>query len=78
MYVLLAVGALNTVVSAYYYLKVGRVMLLDEPEGAPVTAGAGAALFLAALVVLLFAAGVAWEPLMGETARAAAALGAVK
>ncbi|MFM8274595.1 MAG: NADH-quinone oxidoreductase subunit N [Gemmata sp.] len=78
LYVLLAVGALNTAVSAYYYLKVGRVMLLDEPEGAPVTAGAGAALFLAALVVLLFAAGVAWEPLMGETARAAAALGAVK
>ena len=31
-YVLLGVGAVNTALSAYYYRKVVRAILLDEPE----------------------------------------------
>ena len=31
-YVLLCVGVVNTAVSAYYYLKIVRAMLLEEPE----------------------------------------------
>jgi NADH-quinone oxidoreductase subunit N len=74
-YVLLVVGAVNTAVSAYYYLKVARAMLLEEPEGdaTPVTLSPRAGLFLVALVALLFAAGVLWDPLMAETGRAVSA-----
>jgi NADH-quinone oxidoreductase subunit N len=73
-YVLLGVGAVNTAVSAYYYLKVARAMLLEEPVGVePLAIPPAASLFLVALVAFLFAAGVLWEPLMGETARAAGA-----
>jgi NADH-quinone oxidoreductase subunit N len=73
-FVLLGVGALNTAVSAYYYLKVVRAMLLEEPVEGHVErrTPAGAALFLVALVAFLVAAGVIWDPLMSEAARAAA------
>jgi NADH-quinone oxidoreductase subunit N len=76
-YVLLAVGAINTAVSAYYYLKVASAMLLEEPDGpAPRPGNApGAVVFLAVLGAFLFAAGVVWDPLMGETSRAAGAFG---
>src|SRR4051812_2999675 len=75
-FVFLGVGAVNTAVSAYYYLKVVRAMLLDEPDTdtfTPVAPAAG--LFLVALVAFLFAAGVVWDPLVAETARAASAFG---
>jgi NADH-quinone oxidoreductase subunit N len=79
-YVLLGVGALNTAASAYYYLKVARAMLLEGVESPQVEGrqveggfGTGAALFLVALAAFLVAAGVVWEPLMGEAVRAAAA-----
>ena len=52
-------------------------MLLDEPE-APVTevkTSPAAGLFLAALVAFLLAAGVVWDPLMAETARAVRGFG---
>jgi NADH-quinone oxidoreductase subunit N len=76
-YTLLGFGAVNTALSAYYYLKVTRAILLDEPEGAPPVAGnsPGVAIVLAALVAFLFAAGIIWNPLTAETARAAAAFG---
>ncbi|MDY3552940.1 NADH-quinone oxidoreductase subunit N [Gemmata sp. JC717] len=76
-FVLLGVGAVNTALSAYYYLKVVRAMLLDDPEpgAAPVACPPGAALLLLALVAALIAAGVVWDPLTAETARAAAAFG---
>jgi NADH-quinone oxidoreductase subunit N len=75
--VLFAVGAANTAASAYYYLKVVRAMVLDEPEGAatPVRVSPGAAVFLVALSAFLFAAGGVWNPLAAETARAAGAFG---
>ena len=75
-FVLLAVGAVNTAVSAYYYLKIARAMLLDdavEPVSREPKASAGAALFLVALCAFLFAAGVVWDPLVSETAKAASA-----
>jgi NADH-quinone oxidoreductase subunit N len=75
-YVVLGVGAVNTALSAYYYLKVARAMLLDEPTGAaPARPSPAAEGFLAALVAFLFAAGLAWNPLTHATARAAAAFG---
>jgi NADH-quinone oxidoreductase subunit N len=44
-YVLLAVGILNTVLSAYYYLKIARAMLLEEPaDPSPVATPPGAGL----------------------------------
>jgi NADH-quinone oxidoreductase subunit N len=75
-YVLFGVGAVNTVVSAYYYLKVARAMLLEEPaaDQAPCTRlSPGAMVFLVALMAFLFAAGVVWDPLTAETTRAAGA-----
>ncbi len=79
-YVLLGVGAVNTAVSAYYYLKVARAMLLEDalltaPPEAHVAdkTSVGAAIFLVALCAFLLAAGVVWEPLMAETLRAASA-----
>lgn len=73
-FVLLGVGAVNTAVSAYYYLKIVRAMLLEEPvSGEPQASAPGAALFLVALVAFLVAAGVLWDPLMTEAIRAAGA-----
>lgn len=69
---MLGVGALNTVASAYYYLKIARAALLeDAPQGAPVRVSLLAGAFLVALVAALVFAGVVWEPLMAECARAA-------
>lgn len=72
-YALLAVGALNTAVSAYYYLSVVRAMLLDDPEGEWKSPAPVANLFLVALVAFLIAAGVIWDPLADEAAKAASA-----
>ncbi len=76
-FVLLGVGAVNTAASAYYYLKVVRAMLLEDEnppvEGRKIESGYGAALLLVALVAFLVAAGVVWQPLMSEAARAASA-----
>jgi NADH-quinone oxidoreductase subunit N len=63
-YVLLGVGAVNTAVSAYYYLKIARAMLLEEPENpAPVPTSPAAAAYLTALALALLALGVLWNPL---------------
>ena len=74
-YVLLGVGAVNTAVSAYYYLKIVRAMLLDDPEAdaSPVRLTPTAGLFFLALVAVLIVVGVLWDPLMAETSRAASA-----
>jgi NADH-quinone oxidoreductase subunit N len=70
--VMLGVGALNTVASAYYYLKIARAALLeDAPQAAPVRVPLLAGVFLVGLVAALVFAGVVWEPLMAECARAA-------
>ena len=74
LFVLLAVAAVNTAVSAYFYLKVVRAMVLDEGETTPVTPGAGAAAFVWVLAVLLVVLGVVWNPLVSVTDRAAGML----
>jgi NADH-quinone oxidoreductase subunit N len=74
-YVLLAVGAVNTAVSAYYYLKVARMMLLEEPAATGATIpgpSAAASVYLVALAAALFAAGIVWNPLTALAERAAA------
>jgi len=70
MYALLVVGGLNTVVSAMYYIKVLKVMILDkrleEVEGRPVEPLRVPALvqtYAGILAVVIFALGIFWNPL---------------
>ena len=73
-YVLLGVGAVNTAVSAYFYLKVVRAMVLESPDGAPATrpTGAAARAYLTLLAALLVALGVVWDPLTRAADKAVA------
>ena len=77
LFVLLAVAAINTAVSAYFYLKVVRAMVLDDGDAAPVRAGGGAVL-VGVLAALLVALGVIWNPLVSVCDRAAVVVGGVK
>jgi NADH-quinone oxidoreductase subunit N len=71
-YVLLGVGAVNTAVSAYYYLKVVRAMLLEEPDSpTPVPTTPAAACYLVVLVVALLVLGILWNPLTALAEHAA-------
>ena len=73
-YLLLAIAAVNTAVSAYYYLKVARMMLLEEPaQPAPIHTTFFAGTYLVALAAATFAVGIVWNPLTDLTQRAAAA-----
>jgi NADH-quinone oxidoreductase subunit N len=70
MYALLVVGGLNTALSAFYYLKVIKVMILDRPdtevvETAPsaLPALTGPALFGTILAAMIFVVGIAWNPI---------------
>lgn len=70
-YALLAVGAINTAVSAYYYLRVVRAMILEDAEGTPAKAPpSGAGIFLVSLAALLVAVGIVWNPLTAAADRA--------
>ncbi len=67
---LLAIALLNTVVSAGYYLRVLRAMVLDEPTetdekgmATPLGEGAGLRLYLGVLAAGLVTVGVFWGPL---------------
>ncbi|MCI0704415.1 MAG: NADH-quinone oxidoreductase subunit N [Planctomycetia bacterium] len=72
-YTLLGIGAVNTAISAYYYFKVARAMLLEPPEQTePIRISPATTLFLVVLVALLFATGIVWDPLNALTDRAAA------
>jgi NADH-quinone oxidoreductase subunit N len=75
LYALLAVGAINTAVSAYYYLRVVREMVLEDAEGERPRIPAAAPVYLSILAALLVAAGVVWNPLTAATDRAAASFG---
>jgi NADH-quinone oxidoreductase subunit N len=74
-YALLGVGAVNTALSAYYYLKVVRMMVLEPLPESPGTAVPGpspsASGYLTALAALLVALGVVWNPLTAATDKAA-------
>ncbi|HXD86385.1 MAG TPA: NADH-quinone oxidoreductase subunit N, partial [Urbifossiella sp.] len=71
-YVLLAVGALNTAISAYYYLRIVRAMLLEDAASpAACSICPSATLFLTLLAALLFAAGIIVNPIASATTQAA-------
>ncbi|MFA7296478.1 MAG: NADH-quinone oxidoreductase subunit N [Dehalococcoidia bacterium] len=75
MVALVIVGVLNTAISAFYYLRWARIMLLDEPREATTfmpSGTVGGLLTLAALAVLFF--GVNPTPLIDIARRAAATL----
>jgi NADH-quinone oxidoreductase subunit N len=79
-YALVAVGVLNTVLSAAYYLKVLRVLILDRPtEGesvlpAPRRLTASAPLFAAVVALVTLGIGLAWDPLLRASDQGAQAL----
>jgi NADH-quinone oxidoreductase subunit N len=69
---LLAVGIVNTVVSAGYYLKVLRTIGLDDPaDPAPLGESLGFRVIVFGLAVLLVALGLAWGPLANVLGKAA-------
>jgi NADH-quinone oxidoreductase subunit N len=69
---LAVIGVLTSVVSAYYYLRIVKVMFFDQPVGALDPAPASLTVVMAAsgLFVLLF---VLWPAPMLAAAQAAAA-----
>ncbi len=73
---LLIVAGLNTVVSAGYYLKVLRVMVLDAPpeNEPPLVNGAAPVVYLSALASLVVLAFALWNPLNDASRRAAESL----
>ena len=69
-YALLVIGGLNTVFSAFYYMRVLKTMVFektaDEVEGrqpTPVGIPLAATAYLSLLAVIVVAMGVAWNPL---------------
>jgi NADH-quinone oxidoreductase subunit N len=62
-FILFGIAAVNTAISAYYYLRVVRAMLLDDPTTPSVVRpGFLAGLYLSVLSLTLFALGLAWDP----------------
>lgn len=77
-FILLGIGAVNTVLSAYYYLKVTRQMLLEEADGptaTPVPVSPAAAAYLVVLTGALVGLGVWWDPLARAAAFVAGSFG---
>jgi NADH-quinone oxidoreductase subunit N len=71
-YGLLVIAGINTVISAAYYLKILRVMVLDsppEPEAPPLRTAAGTELFVSVLAGFVIAAGMLWNPLTKAASR---------
>jgi NADH-quinone oxidoreductase subunit N len=61
---LLLIAALNTAVSAGYYLRIVRAMMLDEPDDpTPIPVSVGGRALLSLLVALVVAGGILWDPL---------------
>ncbi len=76
LYALLVIGGLNTVISAVYYVKVLKVMILDERaedvEGrapVPLTEPLPSAAYAVLLSVTIFVVGVWWNPLAAASDR---------
>jgi NADH-quinone oxidoreductase subunit N len=70
MYFLVGALVINTVLSAVYYIKVMKVMILDktveEVEGRPsppLPISFGPAFFSTVLAAMIFIVGIAWDPL---------------
>jgi NADH-quinone oxidoreductase subunit N len=76
MYALVVIGGLNTAISAVYYLKVLKVMILERPVGemtaaqaTPLPVPAGAAFYGTLLAGMIFIVGIAWNPLIESSDR---------
>jgi NADH-quinone oxidoreductase subunit N len=70
MFALLVIGAINTVISAVYYIKVMKVMILDSTledvehrEPRSLAEPPGAVVYATFLAVLIFGAFLLWNPL---------------
>jgi NADH-quinone oxidoreductase subunit N len=70
LYGLLVIGGLNTVLSVFYYIKVLKVMILEqsleEVEGRPsppLVAPAGSVVYAGLLAAVLLVVGILWDPL---------------
>jgi NADH-quinone oxidoreductase subunit N len=70
MYALLVIGGVNTVLSAVYYIKVLRVMILEKPAEdpsgqplAPLPLPALSAVYGMLLAAMIFVVFLAWQPL---------------
>jgi NADH-quinone oxidoreductase subunit N len=72
-YVLLGIGALNTAISAYYYLRIVRAMILEDDPNPAVDCSIcpSSSLLLTILAALLITAGVVWNPITRTTRIAA-------
>jgi NADH-quinone oxidoreductase subunit N len=73
-YTLLVVGGLNTAFSAFYYVRVLKVMILEKApedvagvEPAPLRVPVPAAAYTALLGVVVIGLGVAWNPLVAAS-----------
>jgi NADH-quinone oxidoreductase subunit N len=71
-YILLAVGLVNTVISAGYYLRVLKFAVLDDAPDEPYNPVRGG-WFLGVLSLAIVILGVAWNPLIQQAAKAVAA-----
>lgn len=75
LWALLVIGAVNTALSLFYYLRVVKVMVLDPPSEAVAavrsTAGLPGTAFVSVLALSLIVLGVLWQPLF-SWAKAAA------
>ncbi|MSR53874.1 MAG: NADH-quinone oxidoreductase subunit N [Gemmataceae bacterium] len=68
---LLVVAALNTAISAGYYLKLVKVMTLEDPaDPSPIRVSIGSGALVSILAGLVLAAGVFWNPLTQYANRA--------
>ena len=75
MVALVAVAVLNSAVSAFYYLRWARTMVLDDPpDDAPLRPAAAVQGLLALAVLGVLFLGLAPSPLLGAAQRAAASL----
>jgi NADH-quinone oxidoreductase subunit N len=76
MYALLFIGALNSVLSLFYYVKVLKVMALEKPleevEGrpaAPVRVPLAGTVFASLMALALLVLGILWDPLAYQSDR---------
>lgn len=75
MYTLLVIGGINTVLSAFYYLKVLRVMVLERPDeelekrGTVAAVSGSSLLYALALSIFILLGGIFWNPIEAASDR---------
>ena len=75
LYVLAVVGVLSSVIGAYYYLRIVKLMYFDDPIESfdrPIGREMGIILTVSSLLIVLLSLGL--SPLLDSTALAAASL----